>query len=56
MKKNGEKTEIVNIRKETDSKVVIETKSGTNFLKSTVYIFPKDIFISGAEDTLVVKK
>lgn len=56
MKNMEEKSEIVNIRKETDNKVVIETKSGTNTLKSTIYIFPQDIFMSGTKKTITNKK
>ena len=56
MKNVEEKSEIVNIRKENDNKVVVETRSGTNTLKSTIYIFPQDIFISGTKKTITDKK
>lgn len=49
MKDIDEKTEISSISKktETGSRVVVETKSGMSLLKSTVYIFPNDIFTVG---------
>ncbi|MFO0794135.1 MAG: hypothetical protein U0586_08715 [Candidatus Brocadiaceae bacterium] len=56
MKNTEEKTEIVNIGKETDNKVIVESQTGKNVLKSTVYIFPKDIFVSRRKETLSDKK
>lgn len=58
MKDIDEKTEISNISKktETGNRVVVETKSGMSLLKSTVYIFPKDIFTVGKNIALVKNK
>ncbi|MCK6462942.1 MAG: hypothetical protein L6Q29_03960 [Candidatus Pacebacteria bacterium] len=56
MKNTEEKTEIVNIRKETENKVIVESRTGKNILESTVYIFPKDIFISRRKETPIDKK
>jgi len=60
MKDIDEKTEISNIsisiKTETGSRVVVETKSGMSLLKSTVYIFPKDVFTAGKRIALVKSK
>lgn len=41
-----EKSEILSIEKIGGNKVVVKTRSGTNTLESTIYIFPQDIFTS----------
>ena len=56
----SDETEISNIsisiKTETGGRVVVETKSGMSLLKSTVYIFPEDVFTAGKRIALVKSK